>query len=78
MNNVSGHGSFSTAQFFLLGLKNRELYKNTVLRGQEKLSYMVFLDDSLFHSTKIKLDSGTTFSKTDFMLGPTDTIPLEL
>ncbi|MBP1963984.1 FtsX-like permease family protein [Paenibacillus aceris] len=84
MNNVSGHGSFSTAQFFLLGLKNvemyeaknRELYKNTVLRGQEKLSYMVFLDESMFHSTKIDLYSGTTFSKADFMLAPTDTIPV--
>lgn len=84
MNNVSGHGSFSTAQFFLLDLKNseiyeaknRELYKNTVLRGQEKLSYMVYLDESMLHSTKIELDSGTTFSKADFMLASTDTIPV--
>ncbi|MVQ34404.1 ABC transporter permease [Paenibacillus anseongensis] len=84
LDNVNSHGSFSTAQFFLLDLKNseiyeaknRELYKNTWLRGEEKLSYMVYLDESMFHSTKIELDSGNTFSTTDFTLASTETIPV--
>lgn len=84
MNDVIGRGSFSTAHFILLDLKrndeykvrNRELYKNTPLRGQENLSFMVYLDESMFSSTNITLESGTTFSKSDFKLASTDTIPV--
>lgn len=83
LDNVNGHGSFLLLNFLLdlknseiYEAKNRELYKNTWLRGEEKLSYMVYLDESMFHSTKIELDSGNTFSTTDFTLAPTETIPV--
>ncbi|MCM3268942.1 ABC transporter permease [Paenibacillus elgii] len=84
MNEVSNYGSFSTAYFILSDLKNSDLYeeknqalyKNSPLRGKEKLSYMVYFDESIFSSSKIKILKGRSLAKQDFAAEHHEQIPV--